>query len=100
MSSLEDISSTSSKGSSMVIMEFTYGTDLADASNSVRDAVERVRNFMPTGADTPMIIKMDPSTMPIMGLQVTGNRSSEELRQISEDTIVPRLEQTPGVATA
>ncbi|MDR2746282.1 MAG: efflux RND transporter permease subunit, partial [Treponema sp.] len=99
-SGLEALTSTSSKGSSMVIMEFTYGTDLADASNSVRDALERVRNFMPTGADTPMMIKMDPSMLPIMGLQVTGNRSSEELRQIAEDTIVPRIEQTPGVATA
>jgi HAE1 family hydrophobic/amphiphilic exporter-1 len=99
-SGLEELSSTSSKGSSMVILEFTYGTDLADASNSVRDALERVRNFMPTGADTPMIIKMDPSMMPIMGLQISGNRSAEELRQIAEDTIVPRIEQTPGVATA
>jgi HAE1 family hydrophobic/amphiphilic exporter-1 len=99
-SGLENLTSTSSKGSSMVILEFTYGTDLADASNSVRDALERVRNFMPTGADTPMIIKMDPSMMPIMGLQITGNRSAEELRQIAEDIIIPRIEQTPGVATA
>jgi HAE1 family hydrophobic/amphiphilic exporter-1 len=100
VSSLEEITSTSSKGTSMVIMEFTYGTDLADASNSVRDALERTRNYMPTGADTPLIFKFDPSMMPIMGLQVTGNRSPEELRQIAEDTIIPRIEQTPGVATA
>jgi HAE1 family hydrophobic/amphiphilic exporter-1 len=99
-SGLEEITSTSSKGTSMVIMEFTYGTDLADASNSVRDALERTRNYMPAGADTPLIFKLDPSMMPIMGLQVTGNRSPEELRQIAEDTIIPRIEQTPGVATA
>jgi HAE1 family hydrophobic/amphiphilic exporter-1 len=99
-SSLSELSSTSSKGSSMVMLEFIYGTDLADASNSVRDALEMVRNYMPSGADTPMIFKLDPSMMPIMGLQITGNRSPEELRQIAEDTIVPRIEQTPGVATA
>ncbi|MDR0583123.1 MAG: efflux RND transporter permease subunit [Treponema sp.] len=100
VSSLESVTSTSSKGSSMVIMEFTYGTDLADASNSVRDSLERVRNYMPTGADTPLIFKFDPSMIPIMGLMVTGNRSPEELREITEDTIIPRMEQTPGVATA
>jgi HAE1 family hydrophobic/amphiphilic exporter-1 len=100
VSSLEKISSTSSKGSSMVMMEFTYGTDLVDASNSVRDALERVRNYMPTGAETPMIFRFDPSMMPIMGLMVTGNRSPEELRELAEDTIIPRIEQTPGVATA
>jgi HAE1 family hydrophobic/amphiphilic exporter-1 len=100
VSSLESVDSTSSKGSSMVMMEFTYGTDLADASNSVRDALERVRNYLPSGADTPMIFKFDPSMIPIMGLIVTGNRSPEELREITETTIVPRIEQVPGVATA
>jgi HAE1 family hydrophobic/amphiphilic exporter-1 len=100
VSSLETVTSTSSKGSSMVMMEFTYGTDLADASNSVRDALERVRNYLPTGSDSPMIFKFDPSMIPIMGLMVTGNRSPEELREITETTIVPRIEQVPGVATA
>ena len=38
--------------------------------------------------------------IPIMGLMVKGNRSQEELREIAENIIVPRIEQTPGVATA
>jgi HAE1 family hydrophobic/amphiphilic exporter-1 len=100
VSSLEEVTSTSSKGSSTIFMEFTYGTDLTDASNSVRDALERVRNYLPTGVDTPMILKLNPSMMPILGLMVTGNRTPEELREIAENTIVPRIEQTPGVATA
>ncbi|MCL2318783.1 MAG: efflux RND transporter permease subunit [Treponema sp.] len=100
VSSLEKITSVSSKGSSMVIMQFTYGTDLIDASNSVRDYLERVRNYLPAAADIPIIFRFDPSMIPIMGLMVTGNRSPEELRQISEDTIIPRIEQTPGIATA
>ncbi|MDR0411023.1 MAG: efflux RND transporter permease subunit [Treponema sp.] len=100
VSSLENVTSTSSKGSGMVTMEFIYGTDLADASNSVRDALERVRNYLPTGADAPMIFRFNPAMIPIMGLMVTGDRTPEELREIAENTIVPRIEQTPGVATA
>ncbi|MDR2718949.1 MAG: efflux RND transporter permease subunit [Treponema sp.] len=100
VSNLDKITSTSSKGSSLVIMNFTYGTDLVDASNSVRDALERVRNYIPTGADSPLIFKFDPAMIPIMGLMITGNRTPEELREIAEDTIIPRIEQTPGVATA
>ena len=100
VSSLEKVTSTSSKGMGMVIMQFTYGTDLADASNSVRDALERIRTYRPAGADSPMIFKFDPSMIPIMALTVRGNRSQEELREIAENTIVPRIEQTPGVATA
>ncbi|QQO09756.1 efflux RND transporter permease subunit [Breznakiella homolactica] len=98
VSSLEKMTSSSSKGSSVVMMEFSYGTDLADASNSVRDNLDMVKRYLPTGSDTPMIFKFDPSMIPIMGLMVTGNRSPEELREIAEDTILPRIEQVPGVA--
>jgi len=100
-SGLEKLTSISSKGSSIVIMNFTYGIDMSDAANSIRDLLERIRNYMPTGAQTPMIFKFDPAMIPIMGLMVTSDkRTPEELREISEDTIVPRIEQTPGVATA
>ncbi|MDR2374834.1 MAG: efflux RND transporter permease subunit [Treponema sp.] len=100
VSSLEKVTSTSSKGASTIMLEFTYGTDLIDASNSVRDSLERVRNYLPSGVDAPTIFRFDPSMIPIMGLMVTGNRSPEELREITESNIVPRLEQVPGVATA
>ncbi|MDR2659712.1 MAG: efflux RND transporter permease subunit [Spirochaetaceae bacterium] len=101
VSNLKQINSTSSKGSSMVSMEFNYGTDLADASNSIRDALDRVRRYLPDGSDSPTIFKFDPSMMPVMGLMVVSeNRSPEDLREIANDSIVPRLEQIPGVATA
>ncbi|MCL2478568.1 MAG: efflux RND transporter permease subunit, partial [Treponema sp.] len=100
VSNLKNITSTSSKGTSLVLLEFTYGTDLVDATNSVRDALDRVRNYMPTGAQSPMIIKYDPAMIAIMSLMVTGNRTAEELREFAENTIVPRIEQIPGVATA
>ncbi|MFH2113404.1 MAG: efflux RND transporter permease subunit, partial [Spirochaetota bacterium] len=100
VSSLKKITSTSSKGSSMVMMEFTYGTDMADAANSVRDNMELVKRFLPDGSSTPLIFKFDPSMIPIMGLMVTGNRTPEELREIAENTILPRIEQVPGVALA
>jgi len=100
VSGLEKVTSTSSMGTSMVIMQFTYGTDLAEASLSVRDSIDMVRNYLPAGSQTPMIFKFDPSMIPIMGLMVTGNRTPEEIRELAEDTIIPRIEQVPGIATA
>ena len=55
-SGLEKIISTSSKGSSQVILQFTYGSDLVDATNSIRDLLERIRNVMPSEATSPLII--------------------------------------------
>ncbi len=95
---LKKLTSTSSSGSSMLILEFTYGTDMAEASNGVRDNMEYVKRFLPDGSDTPMIFKFDPAMIPIMGLMVTGDRSPEELREVAEKTIQPRIEQVPGVA--
>jgi HAE1 family hydrophobic/amphiphilic exporter-1 len=100
VSGLESVTSSSSKGYSIVMMNFIYGTDLADASNSVRDSLEQVRNYLPGSASTPTIFKFNPSMIPIVSLMVTGNRSPEELREITETSIVPRIEQVPGVATA
>ena len=97
---IEKITSTSSAGSSMVMLEFTYGTDMAEAANGVRDNLEFVKRFLPTEAGSPMIFKFDPSMIPIMGLMVSGNRSPEELREVAEKTIQPRIEQVPGVAMA
>ena len=100
ISGMEKITSSASTGSGMVIMEFTYGTDLSDASLSIRDSLDRIRRFLPAEADTPMIFKFDPAMIPLMSLMIAGNRTAEELREIAEDTIVPRIEQTPGIATA
>ena len=100
VSGLETITSSSSTGFSMVLMQFTYGTDLAEASLSVRDSLDRIRRFLPTGVEPPMIFRFDPSMIPIANYMITGNRTPEELRAIAEDIVIPRIEQTPGIATA
>ena len=97
---IEKLTSTSSRGSSMIVIEFTWGIDMNEAVNDVRDKLEFVRNYLPDDAESPMIFKFDPSMIPILFLIVTGNRTPEELRKVSEDIIQPRLEQVEGVAMA
>lgn len=98
VSNVENITSTSSKGNSMVMLEFTYGTNMAEAANSVRDSLEFIKGFLPEEAGSPMIFKFDPSMIPIMGLTLSGPRTPAELRQIAEDIVQPRVEQVEGVA--
>ena len=100
VSSIEKMTSTSSEGSSQLMLRFTWGTDMSEAANDVRDKLEYIRDSLPDDADSPMIFKFDPSMMPIMYLSISGNRSPEELRQLGEDIIQPRLEQVEGVAMA
>jgi len=98
VSKVEKLTSTSSKGTSLINLKFKYGTDMADAANNVRDALARAKSVLPTDADAPSILKWDTSQLPIMTLSVTGNRSQEELRDLAENTIQGRLQQVDGVS--
>lgn len=99
LSNLKNISSTSSEGTSIVSLEFNYGTDLDVATNDVRDKLDRITRSLPDDV-TPSIFKMDASSMPIMRIAVRGNRSADELKQIADDDIVDVLEQANGVGEA
>lgn len=100
VSNIEEMSSTSQEGTSMIIVSFVWGTDMSEAANDVRDKIEFIKRFLPEDAETPQIFKFDPSIIPILELMVTGNRSPEELREIAEKIVQPRLEQVEGVAMA
>ncbi len=98
VSNVDEINSVSREGGSQVTLQFTWGTDMSEASNEVRDKLEFVKPYLPDDASSPQIFKFDPSMIPILNLVVKGNRSPEELRELAENIIQPRLEQVEGVA--
>ena len=97
---LETMSSTSSQGSSFIMLEFGYGVDLDVMQNEVESTINGVLDRLPEDCDTPTIMQFDMSSMPIIKLTIKGNRSLEELKTIGEDTVQPQLERIEGVATA
>jgi len=97
---LKSMSSTSSEGSSMVSLEFDYGTDLESVVNDIRDKLDRVNRQLPDNASTPSIMRFSGSSMPIMRILVRGNRSLEDISSIAENSIVNILEQADGVGEA
>lgn len=101
VSGVKNMTSTSSTGLSLVILEFDYGTNLDVATNDVRDKLEMVKQYLPDDAENPTIFKFDPSMMPIVTIAVTGsNRTTEELYKLADDIIAPRFEQIVGVSSA
>ncbi|MCR5402113.1 MAG: efflux RND transporter permease subunit [Treponema sp.] len=97
---LKNLYSTSSESSSMVQMEFNYGTNIEDAVNDIRDKLGRVTRNLPDNAGSPTIFRMNADSMPIMRIAIRGNRSVDDVKQIAEDNIVDILEQADGVAEA
>jgi HAE1 family hydrophobic/amphiphilic exporter-1 len=96
----EEISSLSSEGSSNIFVKFTWGTNLDEATNDIRDRIDRVVSRLPDGVDRPIIQKFDTSTRPIMFLGVSSSLHPVDLKSYIEDEISYRLERNPGVATA
>jgi len=100
VNNVQDLSSTSSEGSSMIMLEFSYTQDLSAAANDVRDKLEFVKDFLPDEASSPQIFVLDVSMMPIMYMSLSGNRPAEELNEIAKNQIQPYLERVPGVSTS
>ena len=74
---LKKMSSTSSESSSMIKLEFNYGTNLDSATNDVRDKIDLVKSSLPDDANSPRILKFDISSMPIIKIAVRGTRTAE-----------------------
>ena len=99
VSEIKTIRSTSSEGNSMVIAEFGYSTDMDVAALDMREKVDMVKGALPTDASEPMVIKIDPNSMPVMELALSNGDDLAKLQIIGEDNIKPRLERLPGVAS-
>ncbi|MGI5901494.1 MAG: efflux RND transporter permease subunit [Desulfitobacteriia bacterium] len=96
---IKSINSISSAGSSMVIAQFEFGTDMESASLELRERIDMVKGFLPEEAGDPMVFKFDPSSMPVMMLSLSSDRLSlADLQALAENTIKPRLQRAEGVA--
>jgi HAE1 family hydrophobic/amphiphilic exporter-1 len=95
---LEQLNSTSSEGSSMVRLNFAWGTNLNAAADDVRSRIDRIRARLPEEADAPIIFKYDSTSMPIMGIGVEGEFDPVTLREMAQNELSPRIERVPGVA--
>jgi hydrophobic/amphiphilic exporter-1 (mainly G- bacteria), HAE1 family len=96
---LEQVNSTSSEGSSMVRLQFAWGTDLSEAADEVRTRIDRIRGRLPQEADPPNIFKFDSNAMPIMGIGVEGDYDAVTLRELAQNVLSPQLERAEGVAS-
>lgn len=98
VNNLKSIRSISSKGTSVVIAQFNWGTDMDFASLKMREKVDLVKTWLPDDAETPVVFTMDPSLMPVMQVNLFAP-DADELDKMTEDIIQPRLERVDGVAS-
>ena len=99
VSNLKKITSTSIDNISAVTLEFEYGSNLDEAANDIRNALELVKKNLPDDAEAPIIFKFSTDMMPIVMLGISANESYIGLNKIIEDKIANQLKRLPGVGT-
>lgn len=97
---IKNVMSTSSEGSSLVLLEFNFGVDMDQAALDIRERIDMVKGFFPDGVRAPMVFKANMNSLPILTLSLSSDKLSlSELQKIAEDTVQPRLERANGVAS-
>ena len=96
---VDSVTSTSSQGNSLVVVEFVDGTDMDFAALEVREKVDLIKKYLPSDADMPTILKVDPSMMAVASFGITGSGDEVKLKTFVEDRVKPRLEKLEGVAS-
>ncbi|MDY8022639.1 efflux RND transporter permease subunit [Paenibacillus polymyxa] len=96
---VDTVTSNSSEGASMVMIQFNWGVDLDQATLDMRDKLDSVRGSLPKSANAPRVLKLDINSTPVITLAFTGDQDVNQLKSIAEDVIEPHLERISGVAS-
>ncbi len=97
---VKEVNSTSSDNLSVITIEFNWGANLDEATNEVRDVIDRIYDYMPDGINRPMIFKFNTSMMPIIFYAVTADESYMGLDKILEEKVINPLNRIEGVGSA
>lgn len=94
---VKEINSISKEGLSVVSLKFDWGTNLDNAANDVRDRLGMIRKLLPSGAEDPVIMRIDMKDMPILIMGVTSKESYSKIYNILDTDVSNMLKRVPGV---
>ena len=99
LNNIDNIRSYSNENVSVVVVQFSFATDVNTAANDVQRNVDIAQSQLPKDADAPRVQKADLNSFPIVRISATGSMQPIALYQFVEDKVKPALEHVPGVAT-
>ncbi|HEX2824916.1 MAG TPA: MdtB/MuxB family multidrug efflux RND transporter permease subunit [Burkholderiales bacterium] len=99
MPGLQQMSSTSSGGASVITLQFSLSMKLDVAEQQVQAAINAGSNLLPTDLPTPPTYsKVNPADTPILTLAVTSrSMPMTQLQNLVDTRIAQKIAQLPGV---
>lgn len=100
ISNIKSVDSISREHMSLVILEFSESTNMDSAIIEMRESLDMIANYMPEGAGSSMIMKINPDMMPVMVASVAmTDQDISESSEFIESKIIPEFESVEGVAS-
>ncbi len=94
---VEEMRSTSSRGSSNVTLTFNLDKNPDQAFNEIQQKLSTVVNRLPETADPPVAQKSDPDSQPVLQYSISAPRNVIDLTMQVENLIQKRIESADGV---
>lgn len=98
MSGLENIQSTSSENLSLLLANFKFGTDMAEAARTISSRLTSLS--FPSGVDDPTVSRINPDEFPVLQFSILGERDILDLQRVTESLIRPAILGVDGVLSA
>jgi multidrug efflux pump len=99
MPGLKQMSSTSSAGNSIIILQFDLALSLDVAEQEVQQSINGAGTFLPADLPTPPLYsKVNPADTPILTLALTSKTLPlSKVEDLADTRLSPKISQLPGV---
>jgi multidrug efflux pump len=96
---LTQMTSTSSDGSSSIVMQFSLSLNIDVAEQEVQAAINAAQSYLPSDLPVPPVYsKSNPADAPILTLALTSNLLPlSKVEDLAESRISPKISQLSGV---
>lgn len=98
ISGLRRQDSFSMENASAIILQFDWGVTMSSALEQIRNNLAQVALTLPEGAQTPIVVQVNPNDFPLMLIGATAENLSGVELSAQLQQIKPQLEQLAGVA--
>jgi HAE1 family hydrophobic/amphiphilic exporter-1 len=96
---LTEITSISYDNLSVLFIEFEWETNLDEASNDIRSAIDMIYDYLPENCNRPSVLKFNTSMMPILFYAITAKQSYTGIERILDEKLVNPLNRIEGIGS-
>ena len=96
---LSQMTSTSSGGSSVIVLQFALSLNIDIAEEEVQSSINAAQSFLPSSLPSPPVYsKTNPADAPVLTLAITSNSLPlSQVEDLVDTRLAPKLSQLSGV---